>query len=619
MKKKWLSMAVCGVLCIGMLTACGDGEGDIFATHSGTTVSGTLKEQGAGVKDFLFGLLSGKKDKEQEETGEQENSTQESETNQSGMGDKDAQAKDEDSVSAKASAIQTLENKYSTEGLSAEEYRELAQLYAQEGRFKKQRDMLEQCWRLYGDSEAFLTLQDITVNVQEESDALQAQAQLLLQNLDIPEYRNEAASVIYSHDWFRIMMPKLKEGRRNYYYEAPEADGVLVWQTGYNAAGQSYTNVWYRQGEEMIILQQTPESIRMTTAGYSRGKYQGTFTSWLSLSPTESVYYETGSLTDNIVTGDYTIRIHKGKEPADLIALWATREELEFTDYYGAFNQNGTITVNQPEEKNRNNKNGVKSGMDQIIYAYTENQKDYLFLNVPEGTKVTDVAFDTQLLGILAYPEFSFYAPVRQQEAGETVKDKQINALDVQIRIYDSNLEWFDGTRWYTLGPVADFIAQDPLAGYDGRQDQVPDGEAGIGSEAGENVGDKELILAYSEIGQGVIKQQTTTTKPSTPSKPAVQPKPTTQPTTEPEPSDEPSDEPSNEPSSEPSNEPSSEPSDEPSSEPSDEPSDEPSSEPSDEPSSEPSDEPSDEPSTPPESGENGDNDTDIEWSPDIM
>lgn len=551
MKKKWLSIAVCSMLCISILTACGDGEEDNFANLGSTTVSGSLEEQGSGIKDFLLGLF-GKKDKEQQETGKKENNIQESEADQTGKGESDAQGKGEDSatLSPEVATMLELENKYSTDGLNAEEYKELAQLYAGEGRFKKQRDMLEQCWRLYGDNEAYLTLQDITVNAGEESDVLQAQAKLLLQNLDIPEYRNEAASVIYSQDWFRIMMPKLKEGRRNYYYEAPGAEGVLVWQTGYSDAEQGYTNVWYLQGEEMIILQQTPESIRMITTGYAQGKYQGIFTSWLCLFPTESVYYETGSLSDNILTGDYTIQVHKGKEPADLTALWATREEVEFTDYKGSFNQDGTIAVKQPEVKSRNNKNGAKDDMDQIIYAYTENEKNYLFLNVPKGTQVTDLIFDTELLGIPAYPDFSFYAPVRQQETAETVKDKQINALNVQIRIYDSNLEWFDGTRWYTLGPVTDFIAQDPFAAYTGRQDQVPD--ESTDGETGESEQDKNLTLTYSQIGEGAIKQQTTT-KPSTPSKPAVKPNPVPQPTPQPEPQPEPEPEP--EPEAEPEQE----------------------------------------------------------------
>lgn len=517
MRKKWLPIAVCSVLCISMLTACGDGEGDILVALRGTTASGILEEQ----------------DSKESETAT--DNTQESNTH----GDEGAAT-----LTPEAAVMLKLETKYSTDGLTVEEYKELAQVYAQTGRYKKQRDMLEQCWRLYGDGEAFSTLQDITVNVHEESDALRAQAELLMQNLDIPEYRNEAASVIYSRDWFNIMMPKLKEGKRSYYCESPDTDSVLVWQTGYDDAGQGYTNAWYCQGEEMIILQQTPESIRMIMTRFVQGKYQGAFTSWLCLSPTESVYYETGNLIDNVLTGDYMIQIHKGKESADLIALWATREELEFTDYKGSFNQDGTIAVKQPEAKSRNNKSGEKDDMDQLIYAYTENEKNYLFLNVPEGTEVTGVTFDTELLGIPAYPDFNFYAPVRQQETGEVVKDKQINALDVQIRIYDSNLEWFDGTRWYTLGSVADFIAQDPLVSYEGRQDEVPeDSDTDASGEANGAAQDTEVTLTYEEIGQGAIKQQTTT-KPSTSTKPQVKPRPTPQPTPQPEPEPEPEPEP---------------------------------------------------------------------------
>ena len=151
MSKKWLSVAA-GVVCILILTACGDGVKDIWAAIRGTEHSGSVDEQQSAGPGIQQGVL----------TGGEEN---EGKTNQ---------------LSAEEEALIARETKYSTEGLDASEYKELAQKYADKGLRKKQRDMLEQCWRFYGDAEAFITLQEITVNAQEEDESLRKKAELLI-------------------------------------------------------------------------------------------------------------------------------------------------------------------------------------------------------------------------------------------------------------------------------------------------------------------------------------------------------------------------------------------------------------------------------------------------------
>lgn len=486
MKKKWMQLAIIGVLCISALTACGDGS-----------------------EKNVMGMITGSDENTGTGTGEGEADTENSDFEEQGG----------ESLSPTAAAIADYEERYSTNGLNSEEYRELAQLYMQNGQIKKQRDMLEQCWRMYGDQEAFALLQDITVNAQEEGTALQQQAELLMQNLDIPEYRNEAASVIYSQDWFQIMMPKLKEGKRNYYYETQGADGVMVWSTGYDLTGRTYTNVWYRHGEEMVILRQTPESIQMVTTGFSNGKYQGAFESWLCVAASGDVRHETGTFTDGLVTGAFSASVHSGTEPLDLIALWATRLQMDFTVYTGNFDENGVTTLEQPDSDRRDTKSGGQEGKEQVIYAYTEDESGYLFLNVNEGTAASDQVFTAQLLGAPEYPAFGFYAPVQQSISNDSVKEVQINAADVKIRIYDSNLEWFDGTRWHTAGTVEEYEAQDPFQSYTGRENEVP---GIISDENGENITETEGSL-YSETGIGAVKKAQT--KPSgTTSKPGTKP-----------------------------------------------------------------------------------------------
>ena len=480
MKSKGIVLTAVGLVCASLLTGCGDSSTNIV-----DYLGGKISSLGSNKEDVSVGLMQAE--------GEQQTT--------------DAPGEDyEVYLSEEDQALARLEAKHASEGLSAAEYMELAKLYQQSGQIKKQRDMLELCWRLYGDTEGYGILQDITVNAREEGEALIAQAELLLQNLDIPEYHNEAASVIYSQDWFGVMMPRLKEGRRNYYLEADDAGGVLVWSSGYDKTGMQYTNVWYRQGEEIVILRQTPERIQMVTTSLQQGSYEGAFESWTCYSASGDAYHESGVLGQGKLIGDYTVRVHKGTGPVDLIAMWATRESLDFTEYTGSFAEDGTTTLEQPAASRLGKLTGSEEGMDQLIYAYTQDQQQFLFLNVPEGTQREEKSFGAQMLGAIDYPEFQFYTPV--QVSSSELMDVQINARDVKVRVYDSNLEWFDGTRWHTVGTVAEYVAQDPFARYEDRSLEVPEE---LQTQAGGAVGEGTDSL-HEEVGSGSIKKAAATT-----------------------------------------------------------------------------------------------------------
>ena len=228
-KKKWLTAILC-ILCMMTVTGC------------------------AEKIEKVMGMLSfGEKAVEQSEASAAETES-ESEASAADDSTESVEVPEEEALSPEEAAILELENLYASKGLNVEEYRELAALYAQAGYQKKQRDLLEQSWRLYGDVQAYELLQQITVNILEENDEMQGMADLLMQNLDLEEYRNEALSLVYGQDWFRAMMPALREGYRTYYYEKPENGEFLVWRTGYHASGTQYTDAWYLRGETVILL-----------------------------------------------------------------------------------------------------------------------------------------------------------------------------------------------------------------------------------------------------------------------------------------------------------------------------------------------------------------------------
>ena len=119
----------------------------------------------------------------------------------------------------------------------------LADAYHRAGYIRKQRDILEQDYRLYADEEAFAALQELSVNLEEETEDIRERAQEMQHDLELPEYLDESVNLIDSEDWFLTMMPKLKEGQRNYYLER-DSQPLLYVQTGYTEEGQCL-KVWY--------------------------------------------------------------------------------------------------------------------------------------------------------------------------------------------------------------------------------------------------------------------------------------------------------------------------------------------------------------------------------------
>ena len=434
-------------------------------------------------------------------------------------------------IDEKEQRVADLEYKYSTEGLNAAEYEELASWYGQEGKIMQQRDMYEQCWRLYGDAAAYEALQQIVVNVEEENDQVKNMAQLLMQNMDLTDYWTEAASTVYSDSWYSTMMPKLKEGSRTYYRNQADNGAILIWRVGYDFFGNNYTEAWYQKGEQLVWLRQDPESVQMVNTTVTNGQYTGTFESWLCMSATGDIYHESGNLQNNVLTGEYSAGVFLGNEPTDLIGLWSSRVSMELKSYSGNFGENGIVQKEQPDNSKLKITHNGSEGAIPLCYAWTEDEKEVLAIRTLEGTEAGTYVFNvTEFLGMDSIPQFTFYAPVgRQEQFGETAlsqaakasiegtraekeadKKNVIDPENVQIRVFDSNIQWFDGTRWHTVGTVSEYEAQDPFNGYTGRQSEVPGAQIGD-TQDGENGVSANQDIAYNKRCAGSIVTPTTT------------------------------------------------------------------------------------------------------------
>ena len=94
--------------------------------------------------------------------------------------------------------ILNLETKYNKGEFTGADYLALADAYSRAGDIRKQRDMLEQDYRLYEDADAFSTLQGLSVNLEEETEEIRSRAQEMLNDLELPEYLDERTAQLLS-------------------------------------------------------------------------------------------------------------------------------------------------------------------------------------------------------------------------------------------------------------------------------------------------------------------------------------------------------------------------------------------------------------------------------------
>ncbi len=341
-------------------------------------------------------------------------------------------------------SILLYEEKYADGSADASDVRALAELYGQSDRIRRQRDVLEQAYRLFGDEESLTILEQITVNIAEEETAIAELAQQLYDNLSIDGYFDDGVAMLHDDTWFFTMMPKLDIGHRRYYLE--EEDGsLLCLEVGYNENGTRYSAIWLTQSDgEVLHLQKQSDSIYMLQTKLVDGVYQGAYETWLCLASDGDVYHEQGFFENGLSSGSYDCRVYLGSEAADILSLWSNRENFSFISYYGEFDDLGRTTLTQPSS--------LPEG--EIVYAYDASGKKYLTMQAPDSAQTV---FDAAFWGLKTYPLFTPYS-VEHFEQVDSVDN-----VTPQIRIYDSNIEWFDGNVWHIAGSVKDFAAADPL------------------------------------------------------------------------------------------------------------------------------------------------------------
>ena len=476
--------------------------------------------------------------------------------------------------------ILNLETKYNKGEFAGADYLALADAYSRAGDIRKQRDMLEQDYRLYEDADAFSTLQGLSVNLEEETEEIRSRAQEMLNDLELPEYLDESVNLIDSGDWFSTMMPKLKEGQRSYYLER-DAQPLFYAQVGYTGEGQRFSKVWYTGSETKRFLSQEGSTIRMvtvtstvvedpaSTAGTDTtaetadiqdtatpraatpadmGAWNGTFESWSVDCATGSITHEQGTMQKGVLTGDYTCDVHAGEGGLDAFSLWNNREGMEYITYTGSFDSEGKALVEQPSEEIRKKLLEGTDDTDLILYAYDATGENCLWQGTGAETSVADYRFGGELIGLETRPEYTSYEVPETMatddngtgSTGETGTEKP------QIRIFDGEIQWFDGKYWVSAGNVKEMAKQDPFAVYEENHDTAAPGDTAgttggntTDGNAGQSItGGNTTGTAGGNKNSGTIQKPAATpkpmTKPSTPkpgtTKPSATPAPTATP-----------------------------------------------------------------------------------------
>lgn len=400
-------------------------------------------------------------------------------------------------LSETESTIRDYELKYSNGEFTMEDYHALADLYRTQGLIRRQRDMLEQSYRLFDDTEAFDNLQNISVNLAEEDETVQEEAKQMLQNLQLADYLSDGINQICNDNWMDTMMPKLREGKRNYFL-SQNGEILLAIQAGFTADGQPDTTVWYQGEEQVLVLKRTGDSVQFLRTGMKDGAYDGVFDSWNCDGNTGDIIHEQGTFQGGVMTGDYTAYVHTGSEAGDVYALWSNRESMEYHTYRGNFNEQGVTTMEQPTENNRKTFAANAQAADCVVYAYDESGENCLFMGLMEGEEAAAYTFRAGQMGWNDYPVVDAYeVQETNEEKGTSGDGTGENSADgtqaadtgntensvPRVRIYDGEIQIYQGSAWVSLGTVQQYEREDPFKAY---EDSRTDSANGTAEENGE-------------------------------------------------------------------------------------------------------------------------------------
>ena len=426
---------------------------------------------------------------------------------------------------------QQLELKYSSGEFQNGDLYSLGSLYLEQGQVKKGRDMLETALLFYGEEDTKELLAQVTVNVAEESVAVQDKMNQLASNFELEEYQNEVVGMMMAEDWYETMLPGVELVNRSYYLQKGEA--LYYAQVGRNEKGKNYTIITCTVGDGVTVIRMEGNTLQRVDSQMKNGNLDGAFESWMVDKNTGDVVHETGTFAEGKYVGDYQVGIRWGSEASDFFTLWTSKENKKMTTYAGSFDENGRTTIEQKNADTVKRTAGA-GGDNPIIYAQTSDGSRCLFINGEEGQSAEQIVFDVSTFDVPGVPSFNTYEPVVEEEetSGVLYRGQDIEGEKLKVRVFDGQIQIFDGTSWYNMGSVDTYVAEDPMTSL--RSQAIQDAIARAEAQQQEEEEQSDISIRSAGSIATVVATPKPTRKPATVTPAPATPAPTQAPAVQP-------------------------------------------------------------------------------------
>lgn len=373
-----------------------------------------------------------------------------------------------------------LENLKDCEGLSRSEYAELAEIYEKMGYMLNARDIYEEAYKLSISDEYIEKLNEIYVNAEEENEEvremLDTLAEYFAEAVNTSDY-SKVIRLIESEEWYKTIMPFVRAGYRNYYSTSECILDLLV-RTGYSNTGEHENRIYcigkgegknkgiiLKQDGDIIsiYIEETDEELKLTDILNDNGLKTYTLIRINTLEGT--VETETGNLKNGVYTGDYYASLVKG-DYKSAYELYLNKDNLTGEYYKGSFDENGKSIVEKPSDNNIAAFAKAAGTDTVVVYAYNDKKNKCLYKGITKEQATAGFSFGYQEIEMEQVPTVNRYEVRDKLEVADLYSNsdaRYVLETDIKIRIYNGQIQVYDGSRWTDYGAYEKYVENDPL------------------------------------------------------------------------------------------------------------------------------------------------------------
>ncbi len=377
--------------------------------------------------------------------------------------------------------MRELERLRNKDGLSREEYEELANIYVELGHMLDARNIVEEAYKL-SISDAYIEkLDGMFVDIDEESEDIKDIFKTLGEFLKEGVKNGDFSKVIRlfeSEEWNKLVMPFMRAGYRNYYAKENGSINMVV-RDGYSESGEATKRLYYVEktgdGSKGIVLERNADVISLyiedakateTINDLIAGESEKEFTRYTIDSIMGTIEQESGSLNKGLLVGDYSYNIIQ-KDLHSLYELYQCRNDEPKESYVGLFDENGKTKV-QPLQASSSIASFAKSAGTEtvVVYAYNTKKDKCLYRGASLEDAGKGVVFDALSWEYDRLPEIKEYTVSKKLTFADIRNENENLASDenlAKVRIYNGQIQVFNGETWSDCGAYEAYLENDPF------------------------------------------------------------------------------------------------------------------------------------------------------------